>query len=295
MQTEENRKAIEESTEPVVESEETTEKVGESVESTETTENEEVAEEETLSQEGLQKVEFYFPNSHVEEIPEELLVGMSADSLRIARNEIYARHGYVFKDSVLWNYFDNCSWYEQTMEWSEEVDESELNSMERLNVEKIKDAEARVRLAAPVPVSDLITLNLWWNYDGGSFFYAYIKDGCFYYNRQYGEGYGMNIYSDSIHEHMQKLPGISNIKRMKTYNMGSGVDPVPFLITEDGEVYLVRNAYGEAKEELQIGRFEFLKDYQVEDILSYSGEWQHRVEVLLKDGSIIYLESEPWG
>ena len=43
------------------------------------------------------------------------------------------------------------------------------------------------------------------------------------------------------------------------------------------------------------GKFDFLKDYQVEDILYYSGEWQHRVEVLLKDGSIIYLESEPWG
>lgn len=77
--------------------------------------------------------------------------------------------------------------------------------------------------------------------------------------------------------------------------MGSGVDPVPFLITEDGEVYLVRNAYASSKEELEIVRFDFLKDYQVEDILYYSGEWQHRVEVLLKDGSIIYLESEPWG
>jgi len=290
-QTEESKETIEESTEPVEESTEATEEVVESVESTETTENAEVTEEETLSQEGLQKVEFYFPNSDVEEIPEELLVGMSADSLRIARNEIYARHGYIFHDDVLWNYFNNCSWYQQTMDWSVTFDESILNPVEKLNIQKIQAAEARARLAAPVPASDLVTIITGWNTEGGEFFCIYIENGCFCYESIEGEGGGIFTYTGTV-DNMQKLPGISNIKRMKTYNMGTGVDPTPFLITEDGEVYLVYNAYASSRDELQIERFDTLADYQVEDILSFDGELWYIIEVLLKDGSIITIESE---
>ena len=94
---------------------------------------------------------------------------------------------------------------------------------------------------------------------------------------------------------MIKLEGLDNIKRMKLFNRGSGVDLYPCLITEAGEVYWVNNIYMFDRKKVCVERFEFLKDYQVEDILSYSGEWQHRVELLLKDGSIIYLESEVWG
>ncbi len=286
-QTEESKEAIEESTET---GEETAEQIEDStepiVESTEA-----IEQEEPLSQEGLQKVEFYFPNSNVEEIPEELLVGMSADSLRIARNEIYARHGYIFHDGVLSNYFDNCSWYEQTMDWSVTFDESILNPVEKLNIQKIQAAEARTRLAAPVPASDLVTIIACWYMDGGEFFCIYIENGCLYYESICDESGGIFTYTGTV-DNMQKLPGFSNIKRMKTYNLGTGVDPTPFLITEDGEVYLVHNAYASSRDGLQIERFDTLADYQVEDILSFDGELWYIIEVLLKDGSIITVESE---
>ncbi len=281
----EETEETEESEESIVQTEESTESIVESTEA--------IEQEETLSQEGLQKVEFYFPNSNVEEIPEELLVGMSADSLRIARNEIYARHGYIFHDGVLSNYFDNCSWYEQTMDWSVTFDESILNPVEKLNIQKIQAAEARTRLAAPVPASDLVTIIACWYMDGGEFFCIYIENGCLYYESICDESGGIFTYTGTV-DNMQKLPGFSNIKRMKTYNLGTGVDPTPFLITEDGEVYLVHNAYASSRDGLQIERFDTLADYQVEDILSFDGELWYIIEVLLKDGSIITVESEHW-
>ena len=133
--------ASEESSEPVGESTEATEEVEESVESTETTENAEVTEEETLSQEGLQKVEFYFPNSDVEEIPEELLAGMSAGNLWVARNEIYARHGMIFGVEDLDNYFNSKSWYEPKYKGGSFYDEVEMTMVEEKNVNTILSVE----------------------------------------------------------------------------------------------------------------------------------------------------------
>jgi hypothetical protein len=36
---------------------------------------------------------------------------VNIDSLRLRRNEIYARHGYIFKDAALRNYFMSQPWY----------------------------------------------------------------------------------------------------------------------------------------------------------------------------------------
>ena len=41
------------------------------------------------------------------------LMGLSASELKIARNEIYARHGKIFKDKILQEHFDKCSWYQK--------------------------------------------------------------------------------------------------------------------------------------------------------------------------------------
>ena len=40
------------------------------------------------------------------------LKDMSAIELRVARNEIFARHGRFFKDQVLANYFSQFAWYQ---------------------------------------------------------------------------------------------------------------------------------------------------------------------------------------
>lgn len=58
------------------------------------------------------------------------------DEVVIILNEMYARHGYIFKDAELREYFNSQSWYRGT-EPSMEVAYSRFNAIERANVETI--------------------------------------------------------------------------------------------------------------------------------------------------------------
>ena len=284
-QTEESAESVEASTEPVEETvEQTEESMEQAEESTEAIENEssdevadfeasteatEVTEEVETEDAPVSQPEDIFPNSSEEEIPDALLEGLSADNLSAARYEIFERHGRYFDESV-------------------------LNSIEIKNIEKIKAVEGRVRLEADVLTKELVALHCYTSGEWMNVFYAYIQDGDLYYYYDKTAQFIADCYVGQ----MRKYSGLNNIKRMLTLNVGSGVDPVPCLITEDGEVYWFQYSYsesGEGDEGIILGRELLLEEYQVEDILYYSGEWQVKVEVLLKDGSIIYLESEPWG
>lgn len=59
--------------------------------------------------------EYILPNSNNVYLTEEDLAGLTKEELRIARNEIYARHGRKFNDSGLQSYFDSKSWYVGTI------------------------------------------------------------------------------------------------------------------------------------------------------------------------------------
>ncbi len=65
---------------------------------------------------------------------------LSSEDLRIARNEIFARYGYIFSDEGLKEHFANCSWYVPTGMSSEEI-ESSLNDFEKQNLQLIKQCE----------------------------------------------------------------------------------------------------------------------------------------------------------
>lgn len=55
------------------------------------------------------------------------IAGMSSSDLRLIRNEIYARHGYIFKSSDLKEYFSQFSWYEpRSRDVSDMLSETEL-------------------------------------------------------------------------------------------------------------------------------------------------------------------------
>ena len=58
---------------------------------------------------------------------------MSKANLRLARNEIYARHGYIFSDGELTAFFEKKAWYNPTVKkskWKDDV----LNKYEKANV-----------------------------------------------------------------------------------------------------------------------------------------------------------------
>ena len=54
--------------------------------------------------------------------------------IHLAKNEIYARHGYIFTNEDLYNYFMGCIWYSPTYE-STDFDDSIFNEYEKANHE----------------------------------------------------------------------------------------------------------------------------------------------------------------
>jgi hypothetical protein len=70
-------------------------------------------------------------------ISPELLQGLFLEDARKLRNEIYARHGKVFKDKWLQGYFASFKWYKPDPSFSE----SALNEIERKNVATILSYE----------------------------------------------------------------------------------------------------------------------------------------------------------
>lgn len=71
---------------------------------------------------------------------EEDFKGVPEVILRIAQNEIYARHGYIFKDKDLKNYFEGQLWYVPTCE-AEEFTDMVFNEYEKANLDILSKLE----------------------------------------------------------------------------------------------------------------------------------------------------------
>ena len=87
---------------------------------------------------------YILPDSSSRQLTASDLVGLTSEQLRIARNEIYARHGRKFNDDELQAYFNSQTWYNGTIEPNQFDDMSLLSEIERKNLEVIKDREAVV-------------------------------------------------------------------------------------------------------------------------------------------------------
>ncbi len=83
---------------------------------------------------------YILPDSDSRYYTEDELKDLSQEDLRYARNEIYARHGYIFKSEDLWSYFWKRSWYEGTVD-SEDFDDSVFNEYEEANLRTIESLE----------------------------------------------------------------------------------------------------------------------------------------------------------
>ena len=75
---------------------------------------------------------------------------LSLGELELMRNEIYARHGWIFRRPDLRNYFESQPWYRPkgdlaSLEESNRWVEAELTPLERRNVEIIVSRERALR------------------------------------------------------------------------------------------------------------------------------------------------------
>lgn len=87
------------------------------------------------------KEEYIFSDSDTRYLSEEEVRQLEAEKLAIARNEIFARHGYIFKDENFKEYFESTSWYEGIIEADQFNSDSIFNDFEKKNVELIKQIE----------------------------------------------------------------------------------------------------------------------------------------------------------
>jgi hypothetical protein len=70
-------------------------------------------------------------------VTDDTIGALFAEDLRVLRNEMYARHGRVFMDKKLQQYFEAQSWYKPDPEFTDD----QLNEIEIQNLAKIKAAE----------------------------------------------------------------------------------------------------------------------------------------------------------
>ncbi len=89
-----------------------------------------------------EKEGWIFADSNTILLTESDLADLSAEECKIARNEIYARHGRKFQDPFLQSYFNSCEWYQGTVE-ADNFNEQSLNETELANRNLIAAYEAK--------------------------------------------------------------------------------------------------------------------------------------------------------
>ena len=86
--------------------------------------------------------EYIIPGSDSRYLSESDLYGLSQEECRLARNELFARHGRKFKDAELQNYFNQFDWYYPLIE-PDDFSESMLNSYEIANRDLLAEYEKK--------------------------------------------------------------------------------------------------------------------------------------------------------
>lgn len=84
--------------------------------------------------------DYILPDSNERLYTAQELNPLTPEQLRIARNEIYARHGRIFNSEDLQTYFQGKNWYRGTIE-PDQFDTSRLNAFEKDNLKLLEKAE----------------------------------------------------------------------------------------------------------------------------------------------------------
>ena len=116
--------------------------------------NQETVEEKTDADEGVDaeesvpvednnvsEADYILPKSDKEKLTRADLESLTKEQLRLARNEIYARHGMIFGVDDLDKYFATKSWYKPTVPFADFYDTVEMSMIEEQNVILIQQVE----------------------------------------------------------------------------------------------------------------------------------------------------------
>lgn len=84
---------------------------------------------------------YILPDSNSRKLTRADLQGLSKEKLRLARNEIFARHGMIFGVPDLDAYFGEKSWYKPTYSYDDFYDKVEMSAIEEANIALINQVE----------------------------------------------------------------------------------------------------------------------------------------------------------
>lgn len=87
--------------------------------------------------------DYILPTSDREYLTEADLEGLTKEELRLARNELYARHGRLFQDEMLQSYFNSKDWYDGYID-PDDFNERMLNDYEMANKDLIVEYERKM-------------------------------------------------------------------------------------------------------------------------------------------------------
>ena len=114
------------------------------------------------------RAEFIFPDSDKKYLSEDEVRAKTVEDLMVGRNEIFARHGYMFEDASLKSHFESTSWYQGTVASSEFNSEHVFNEFEKKNVELIKKVEDEINGEAAEEAERQAAINEGYNHIVGN-------------------------------------------------------------------------------------------------------------------------------
>ncbi len=112
-------------------------------------------------------VDYILPFSGTREVTEADLKGLTLAQLRIARNEIFARHGRQFKDALLNQWFYSKSWYlsinyKYSPDYFDKYNPNPLSKVENNNANFIKKYEEQLIASQDIfPNANIIELSIY--------------------------------------------------------------------------------------------------------------------------------------
>lgn len=113
------------------------------------------------------RAEFIFPDSDKKYLSEDEIRLKNVDEMMIGRNEIFARHGYIFGEEGLKQHFEGTSWYKGTVPAEQFNSEQIFNDFEKKNVELIKQVEDEINGVAQAEAEQQNAINEGYDFIAG--------------------------------------------------------------------------------------------------------------------------------
>ena len=182
---------------------------------------------------------YIFSDSNKRKLTEADVSYMTKEQLILARNEIFARHGYVCKDDHLFEYFAQCTWFEPATAPGD-LDRIQLNSTETANVNFLKKYQEMIS-----DIPDLSSLDTALTRTVETPYFTvkvpkYFKNYCDITKGKDDGVYNVKFYetiSKKYDSDLGRIFTITIVPSSKDYNSYSNYYPVGSIHNSDGKAW----------------------------------------------------------